>query len=478
MFVSLNERPSTWSFERRPSFPSRHSRANPRAMGNCLASSSSVDDVERPSTSSSSSSSRTRDRAFRECQSDAFRIDWSTVRGSAVEVARVRSAWFALAPGVTQKEDDAREDDVRLARVGELECAIWVARMRRERGLSDGDGASARAKSAAEGDTRAREEDEWEKAFERARAFENEEIDRVSDWERVDRSRARARGASEREKGDDGDGRGEDVASSATAALRDAPSFEDDPDLDERLVVHYGRHKGGTVHSFKLSATFDAPPLRLIAVAREWDLLTKWNVFSIDATIMLVRGLTHLVTYTALWLPWPLSCRDSALVVRAVFLGQPPLASVTNARVHPDTCDGFQSCVPQSSAIVLARAVDPEDDVGIGFPKGAEKRKRVRLVGNSGARIRTLPPAPGTSRLRTRGDMVLHIDAQMPFVPGWLIQFILKTMAPWVHRMIDSMLKSTKYFERSDSMFQPRIDANPDLYDLVRFRFGHEGVVE
>ena len=45
-------------------------------------------------------------------------------------------------------------------------------------------------------------------------------------------------------------------------------TFEDDPDLDERLVIYYGRFKGGTVHSIKLSATFDAPPHRLVAVSR------------------------------------------------------------------------------------------------------------------------------------------------------------------------------------------------------------------
>ena len=35
-------------------------------------------------------------------------------------------------------------------------------------------------------------------------------------------------------------------------------TFEDDPDLDERLVIYYGRFKGGTVHSIKLSATLRA----------------------------------------------------------------------------------------------------------------------------------------------------------------------------------------------------------------------------
>jgi hypothetical protein len=354
-----------------------------------------------------------------------------------------------------------------------VELALWVSA--RE------DAASRRA-DAEDADAERRE------LFTRAVAFETEEIDGVEGWVRVDRGRGRTALALTRGNGtsvstssgrtvEKEDGAAEDD-DATLAALRHAPSFDEDPDVDERLVVHYGRQKGGMVHSFKLSATFDAPPLRLIAVAREWDLITQWNVFAIDSTIMLVRGLTNLVTYTALWLPWPLSCRDTALVVNAVFVGQPPSASIVNARVDPETCAAFTSRVSHPSAIVLVRAVNPEDDIGIGYPKNAAKRKRVRLVGNSGARIRALPPEPGSTRLRTRGDMVLHVDAQMPFVPSSLIKFILKTMAPWVHRMIDSMLKSVKYFEAPDSMFQPRVDANPELYDVVRARFAHQGDVE
>jgi len=415
--------------------------------------------------------------AFYDARMDAFAIEWSTV--SADELTRVRASWYALDAQVV-REVDVCDDADRLARVGEVEMALWMA---------------ARGRGALELEASSTTTTERRDLFDRAMAFERDEIDGVDGWTRVDRGRGRtalaaetmtrqgvgsasmAALASSSSAGQTSE-ETDDASARALASLRHAPSFDEDPDVDERLVVHYGRHKGGMVHSFKLSATFDAPPLRLIAVAREWDLITQWNVFALDSTIMLVRGLTNLVTYTALWLPWPLSCRDTALVVNAVFVGQPPPAAVVNARVDPKTCAAFTSRVSQSSAIVLARAVDPDDDIGIGYPKNAAKRKRVRVVGNSGARIRALPPEPGSARLRTRGDMVLHVDAQMPFVPSSLIKFILKTMAPWVHRMIDSMLKSSKYFEAPDSMFQPRVDANPELYDVVRARFAHEGDVE
>ena len=111
-------------------------------------------------------------------------------------------------------------------------------------------------------------------------------------------------------------------------------TFEDDPDLDERLVIYYGRFKGGTVHSIKLSATFDAPPHRLVAVAREWDLMTKWNVYAIETCILLVRGLMHIVVYSAVWLPWPLSARDKIIVIDACFVRSPPKSAVSQALGH------------------------------------------------------------------------------------------------------------------------------------------------
>jgi hypothetical protein len=247
-------------------------------------------------------------------------------------------------------------------------------------------------------------------------------------------------------------------------------TFEDDPDLDERLVMYYGRFKGGTVHSIKLSATFDAPPHRLVAIAREWDLMTLWNVYAIETSIMLVRGLTHLVVYSAIWLPWPLSARDKIIVIDSTFVGQPPKRAYDHLKIPG--IEEFESEVPHSCAILLTRTNKPGDDLGTGAPPSAKSRKRIEFVGNCGMRMRALPPARGSKSIRTRGDVVVHADVKMRFIPATVVRFVLRVMAPWVHRMIDKMLKSPKYFGASDSLFQPRIDANPDLYRMVRRRLG------
>ena len=43
--------------------------------------------------------------------------------------------------------------------------------------------------------------------------------------------------------------------------------------------------------------------------------MTKWNVYAIETCILLVRGLMHIVVYSAVWLPWPLSARDKIIVI-------------------------------------------------------------------------------------------------------------------------------------------------------------------
>jgi len=247
-------------------------------------------------------------------------------------------------------------------------------------------------------------------------------------------------------------------------------TFEADPDLDERLVIYYGRFKGGTVHSIKLSATFDAPPHRLVAIAREWDLMTLWNVYAIETSIMLVRGLTHLVVYSAIWLPWPLSARDKIIVIDSTYVGQPPTRAYDHLNIPG--MDEFESEVPHSCAILITRTNKSGDDLGSGVPPSAKSRKRIEFVGNCGMRMRALPPVAGSKSIRTRGDIVVHADVKMRFIPATVVRFVLRVMAPWVHRMIDKMLKSPKYFGASDSLFQPRIDANPDLYRMVRRRLG------
>jgi hypothetical protein len=328
----------------------------------------------------------------------------------------------------------------------------------------------------------------WRRTLEKAKAFVREEVEGTHEgWIRVGRKRRQSsvdgvassvrlsdvESASERESAawDESDSDAVHKPPNLKHGGGEFETFEADPSLDERLVVMYGRFAGRTVHSFKFSATFDAPPHRLVAVAREWDLMKIWNVYAVDAVVMLVKGLTHVVIYSAIWLPWPMTSRDHGIVIDACFLGQPPKATTEFENIK--AADGFASSESSPCAVLLMRDVVPDvDDMGIGYPKEAEKRKRVDFVGNSGVRIRSLPPLPGSIVPRCRGDVVVHIDVKLYMVPASVVRFILKTLAPWVHRMIDKMLNSPKYFGDSDSMFQPRIDANPELYGMLKRRLG------
>ena len=444
------------------------------------------------------------DESFHDALEDAFTL---------VNHHNQQTHHHRRASSTTNAAGPTHADAEALAACGELEMALWALEharrnattrrrsfsevlipqaVRRRLSFSVEDVEPATTFSASSVDATDDDDDDegarnaasWRNTLEKAKAFVRDEVEGEHEgWIRVGRRKRRssvdgasarrsdAESASERESAHDGVDESDSDAPLKPPNLnhREFETFEADPSLDERLVVMYGRFVGRTVHSFKFSATFDAPPHRLVAVAREWDLMKIWNVYAVDAVIMLVRGVTHLVIYSAIWLPWPLTSRDHGIVIDACFLGQPPRATTEFENIK--AADGFESSESSPCAVLLMRDVVPgEDDMGTGYPKEAEKRKRVDFVGNSGVRIRPLPPLPGSSVPRCRGDVVVHIDVKLYMVPASVVRFILKTLAPWVHRMIDKMLNSPKYFGGSDSMFQPRIDANPELYGMLKRR--------
>ena len=449
------------------------------------------------------------DESFHDALEDAF-----TIQNHQAHHHRRTSSTTnaALTSSLTHADAEA------LAACGELEMALWAREharrnattrrrsfsdliipqaVRRRLSFSLEDVEPATTLSTPVDATDDEEEDDddgvrnaasWRTTLEKAKAFVRDEVEGEHEgWIRVGRRRRRSSvdgastgGRSDVESASERESAYEGIEESDSDVPQKPPNlnhggefetFEADPSLDERLVVMYGRFAGRTVHSFKFSATFDAPPHRLVAVAREWDLMKIWNVYAVDAVVMLVKGLTHVVIYSAIWLPWPMTSRDHGIVIDACFLGQPPRATTEFENIK--AADGFESSESSPCAVLLMRDVVPGvDDMGIGYPKEAAKRKRVDFVGNSGVRIRSLPPLPGSIVPRCRGDVVVHIDVKLYMVPASVVRFILKTLAPWVHRMIDKMLNSPKYFGDSGSMFQPRIDGNPELYGMLKRRLG------
>ena len=79
---------------------------------------------------------------------------------------------------------------------------------------------------------------------------------------------------------------------------------------------------GTSVHSFKFEAVFDAPVEHLLALAREFDLTSSWNKYTLDSTILHEESIFETVVYAAAWMPPPFPQADSVLQARGLDLAE------------------------------------------------------------------------------------------------------------------------------------------------------------
>ena len=72
---------------------------------------------------------------------------------------------------------------------------------------------------------------------------------------------------------------------------------------------------------------------------------------------------------------------------------------------------------------------------------------------------------------RVAASMMVQVDPGFGklSVPVWLINFVLKVMAPYIYRMLQKLLTSAKHFGR-DGVYTSRMDGNRALYAFVRRR--------
>ena len=76
------------------------------------------------------------------------------------------------------------------------------------------------------------------------------------------------------------------------------------------------------MHSFKFEAVFDAPVEHMLALAREFDLTSSWNKYTLDSTILHEESIFETLVYAAAWMPPPFPQADSVLQARGLDLAE------------------------------------------------------------------------------------------------------------------------------------------------------------
>jgi len=220
------------------------------------------------------------------------------------------------------------------------------------------------------------------------------------------------------------------------------------PAYQDATITCFHEPAGGSCHRFKYEVLIESEPAPVVAIARELDLMPSWHKFVSKSAI--VEKLPADVTqggssfggiwgYVELWFPWPLSNR--AMVVK---------------------CEVVD--VLQETGSILVRLLSGDYDEAK-LPTTSDECPR--LVAQNLTQIVPLPPCPRTGKPRTKFVLFVDTDFMTPLIPGFVIQFILKVMAPVVYSKVKELLESEF---GGDTLFQKRMAETPEMYAALTER--------
>lgn len=217
----------------------------------------------------------------------------------------------------------------------------------------------------------------------------------------------------------------------------EAPAFEDD------TIRCYHQPLGGSMHAFKYEVTMESAPGPVVAVARELDLMPSWHKFVTQACLVedipgSDTSFGGLWGYVEVWFPWPLSNR--AMVVRCETLDV--LEETDSIVVKLESGEYDESKLPTTSA------------------------QCPRLWAKNLTQIVPLAPT-AEGKPRTQFILFCETDFQTPLMPRFVVNFILKVMAPVVYAQVKTLLESSF---GGNSQFRKRMAECPQLYDTLACR--------
>ncbi|BDA43839.1 hypothetical protein COCOBI_05-0180 [Coccomyxa sp. Obi] len=212
---------------------------------------------------------------------------------------------------------------------------------------------------------------------------------------------------------------------------------------ESEVKVYYRHLKGDPHHSVKLEAVLEAPIEHALALAVEYDLTKRWNSFMKESAILHAELPFLTYIYGNLWTP--LIPFDACVKAEGYDLGE-----------------------EDRSLLVGLTNMTEEEEAKFGpLPAGHERRRRALIGRNSCFRLEALPPkADGTPR--TRGIVMGHLNPRLPFVPGFLVNFVLKVASPVIFKLMKKAV--AELFQDPEGEFCRRMRAKPEVYAATRMR--------
>lgn len=181
----------------------------------------------------------------------------------------------------------------------------------------------------------------------------------------------------------------------------------------------------GRVHHFKAQIKLDVPPMDLLVILREWDLVPMWNGKNVPKAIILEEpNLVSLRGAAELYIPPPFSNRS------VVF-----------------DAEGFDLLDSQG---VIAVDFSSSTASMAAMPKELNHLQHVLFEKPSGVRITPLTtqtsaqPGKAVTADRCVITWMLALDPVSLPVPTWLVDFVMTVIAPFVYKELVKVVTSIK----------------------------------
>eukprot|EP00882_Tetradesmus_deserticola_P012675 GHRQ01013432.1.p1 GENE.GHRQ01013432.1~~GHRQ01013432.1.p1 ORF type:complete len:362 (+),score=121.86 GHRQ01013432.1:773-1858(+) len=232
---------------------------------------------------------------------------------------------------------------------------------------------------------------------------------------------------------------------------------------DGKLRLLYRHAAGSTVHCFKGSCLLPAPMNHPMAMAKEFDLVSSWNSYITNSSILRTFCDVDMLVYASVWLPWPFAERD--VLISAVADDQ----------------------LKEKGVVAVSFASPRDTPPGVELPTGAENRVHIHFMpGSCMTMVPVAPAASSAAAVTAAGDgstagasagsdgeqqqtqvcIVANIETET-HVPEAIISFVLKVFAPFFFNTALKVLASA--FKPGDPLPE-RMAARHQLYDMIMQR--------
>jgi hypothetical protein len=197
------------------------------------------------------------------------------------------------------------------------------------------------------------------------------------------------------------------------------------------------RHRESTVHSIKIKATLEHHPARVISIPYEWDLLTQWNRFCLDAVKFCSDNPLEALVYGASWMFPPF--KDFQACMRAT---------------------GFDLSEEHGALLIAVRNADAHEHATL--PAASSKRRWVLFLDDSYIVLKPLFLDDGS--IHTQAWLSVHLDPKIPGIPSAAVNWVLHVFAPYLFKAINKTLNELFH---DGSVYIKRMEASPAVYSLI-----------